>query len=249
VDATAPHEPQVRLDRGAGVPLHQQISRHIEALIRSGELPAGTRIEKEVAMAARLGVSRPTARQALQDLVDQGLLVRTRGVGTQVTPELIRRPVGLTSLFDDLATAGRDPGTRVLAHDVVPADAAVAHRLEVPEGTPVVAVQRLRTTDGEPLAILTNHLPAAIAPAREDLEVMGLYGALRAQGVQVRVARQSIGARLATAAEARMLDERPRSALLTMERVAVDAGGAVVEYGSHVYRASRYSFDTTLFAD
>jgi DNA-binding GntR family transcriptional regulator len=249
VNATGQHEPQVRLDRNAGVPLHQQISRHIEALIRSGELPAGTRIEKEVAMAARLGVSRPTARQALQDLVDRGLLVRTRGVGTQVTPELIRRPVGLTSLFDDLTTAGRDPRTQVLGYDVVPAEGTVAERLGLPEGTPVVAMQRLRTTDGEPLAILTNHLPAAIAPSREELEVMGLYGALRAKGVQVRVARQSIGARLATTAEARMLDERPRSALLTMERVTVDVSNTVVEFGSHVYRASRYSFDTTLFAD
>ena len=245
---TVHHEPQVGLDRRSGTPLHEQISRHIEALIRSGELPAGTGIETEVAMAARLGVSRPTARRALQDLVDRGLLIRTRGVGTEVAPELIRRPVELTSLYDDLTSAGRTPQTLVLDHAVVPATAVVARKLGVAEGEPVVSVRRLRTADGEPLAILTNFLPTAVAPAREELEAMGLYDALRAKGVLIRVAHQTIGARIATAAEARTLEERPRAALLTMERLALDAASTAVEYGTHVYRASRYSFDTTLFA-
>lgn len=242
------HQPDVRLDRSSGTPLHQQISSHIEALIRSGTLAAGTRIEKEVAMAARLGVARPTARRALQDLVDHGLLTRTRGVGTQVAPELIRRPMELTSLHDDLAAAGRDPRTEVLDHAVVPASALVAERLRIGEGVPVVAVRRLRCADGEPIAILTNYLPTRSAPSREDLETMGLYQALRAAGIQVRVARQTVGARLATTSEARMLHERPRAALLTMERRGLDITSTVVEYGSHIYRASRYTFDTTLTA-
>lgn len=242
------YEPAVRLDRAADAPLHEQISRHVEALIRSGELPPGTRVEKEVAMATRLGVSRPTARRALQDLVERGLLLRTRGVGTQVAPEVIRRPMELSSLYEDLASAGRRPRTVVLEHAVVPASAPVAQRLGIEEGTPVVSVRRLRTADGEPLAILTNHLPADLAPSREELEEMGLYGALRGRGVLLRVARQTIGARLATTAEARMLGERPRAALLTMERLGLDASNTVVEYGSHVYRGSRYSVDTTVFA-
>ena len=248
MDELVHHEPQVRLDRSGGATLHEQISRHIEGLIRSGELPPGARIEKEVAMAARLGVSRPTARRALQDLVDRGLLIRTRGVGTQVAPELIRRPMELTSLYDDLASAGRAPQTVVLDHAVVPASAVVAGKLGVPQDTPVVEVRRLRSADGEPLAILTNYLRTDVAPSAEELATMGLYNAMRAHGVQVRVARQTIGARLATTAEARVLEERPRAALLTMERLALDASNTVVEYGTHVYRASRYSFDTTLFA-
>lgn len=242
------HEPQVVLDRSSGTPLHQQVSRHIEELVRSGVLAPGTRIEKEVAMAARLGVSRPTARRALQDLVDRGLLLRTRGVGTQVAPEVIRRPVELTSLFDDLTAAGRTPVTQVLSRTRTTAGPALAELLGVPEGTPTVEIQRLRSADGEPLALLTNHLRADIAPPREELETVGLYDALRARGILVRVAQQRIGARLATAAEARVLDERPRAALLTMERRALDASNAVVEHGTHIYRASRYSFDTTLFA-
>ena len=241
-------EPRVELDRAGGVPLYRQISGTIAELITSGQLTAGTRIENEVAMAGRLGVSRPTARRALQDLVARGLVVRRRGVGTQVASELIRRPVALTSLHDDLAAAGRAPRTEVLTLETVAAEETLAARLGLEAGTALVRIERLRHADGEPLALLTNYLRPAVAPTAEQLAELGLYAALRSGGVQLRLARQTIGARLATAAEARLLGERPRAALLTMERIAFDGANQVVEFGSHVYRASRYSFDTTLVA-
>ena len=74
----------------------------------------------------------------------------------------------------------------------------------------------------------------------------GLYTLLRANSVTLRIARQSIGARAATAAEARALGETRGAPVLTMERVAFDDHGRVVEHGKHIYRASRYSFDLTL---
>lgn len=240
------HRPQVLLDRSSPVPLYHQMSSAIREMITSGDLPPGSRIENELAMAARLGVSRPTARQALQDLVDRGLLVRKRGVGTQVASDLIRRAVELTSLHEDLVAAGRSPRTDVLDYEPVAAGPAEAQRLRVADGAPIVVLRRLRYADGEPLAILTNSIRAEIAPSREDLEDQGLYESLRRRGILVRAAHQTIGARLASAAEARTLGERPRAALLTMERLAVDDADAVVEHGTHIYRASRYSFGTTL---
>ncbi|WP_235857037.1 GntR family transcriptional regulator [Occultella glacieicola] len=242
------HLPRVALDRSSPVPLYHQIAEAMKAMITSGDLPAGTRVENELAMAARLGVSRPTARRAFQDLVEQGLLIRRRGIGTQVASELIRRPVELTSLYDDLAAAGRTPRTEVLSLEAHPADHIIAERLGVEPGAEVVTIERLRFADDEPLALMTNHLRAEIAPTEAELAEVGLYAALRATGVQMRLARQTIGARLATAAEARVLDERPRAALLTMERIAFDDVNAVVEFGSHLYRGSRYTFDTTVVA-
>ena len=107
-------------------------------------------------------------------------------------------------------------------------------------------VRRLRLANGEPIAVMTNYLPVRIAPSRAELEADGLYDCLRGRGVKPRIANQRIGARSASAPEARMLDEAPRAALLTMERTAFDEAGAAVEFGQHIYRASRYSFDTTL---
>ncbi len=83
-------------------------------------------------------------------------------------------------------------------------------------------------------------------PSPEDCSGQGLYQYLRQQGVHLRVAHQRIGARLARAEEARLLDEPARAALLTMERTAYDDQGVAVEYGRHVYRASRYDFEATL---
>lgn len=238
----------IELDRSSPVPLYHQVSTAIEAHIQSGVLAPGDFLENEVALAARLGISRPTARQALQELVDKGRLVRKRGVGTRVAPERIRRTVELTSLLSDLESAGRKPSTRVLVYETIEMPADVAALLELPAGTPVVHLERLRLADGEPLAVLSNYLPQETAPTREELERLGLYEALRARGIRPAVARQRIGARTATAAEAKVLDEEPHSALLTMERTAYDDSGKVVEFGRHIYRASRYIFDTTLFA-
>jgi GntR family transcriptional regulator len=235
------------VDRNSPVPLYFQVAQHLEHLIESGELPAGTRLENEIDLADQLGLSRPTMRRAIGYLVDRGLLVRKRGVGTQVVHAKVRRPVELTSLYDDLAKTGRQPNTRILAFAVEPAADALALELGIPEGTDVYAFERLRYAEDEPLALMRNHVPADLLRLTpEDLEVHGLYNLLRANGVSLRIAKQSIGARAATAAEARSLAEAKGAPLLTMVRVAYDDHGRAVEHGDHLYRASRYTFDLTL---
>lgn len=239
---------RINIDRSSPVPLYHQMAKAIEKDIETGALAPGERLETEIALAERLRVSRPTARRALQELVDLGMLVRKRGVGTQVAPVRVRRRVDLTSLFDDLAVGGRTPTTTVLEYSVGPGTPEVSDKLEIPLGTEVVTVRRLRYADGEPLALMTNHIGLEIAPTYEELNNLGLYAALRGRGVDVHMAQQHIGARSATAAEARLLEEKPKTALLTMERTAYDAGGRAIEHGVHLYRASRYNFSTTLFA-
>ncbi|MHA6618177.1 GntR family transcriptional regulator [Pseudonocardia sp. DLS-67] len=242
-----PDRPQVLVDRASPVPLYFQVARQLEQAIESGTLPPGSRLDNEIALAGELGLSRPTMRQAIQYLVDKGLLVRKRGVGTHVARARVRRPVGLTSLFDDLTSSGQEPTTAVLSHTVEAASGVVATALEVPEGTPVIALERLRSTNGEPLAIMHNHLRADLVPLQPELlEQRGLYEVLREAGVALASASQSIGARRATAAEAKLLDETRGAPLLTMRRTAFDDRGLVVEFGDHLYRASRYSFEVAL---
>lgn len=238
----------IALDRSSPVPLYYQVAKAIDDAIEDGRLQPGEFLENELALAARVGISRPTARQALQDLVDRGRLVRKRGVGTQIAPAQVRRPVELTSLHDDLVKDGRRVATQILGHETVPASPEIAAVLAIAESADVTRIKRLRLADDEPLALLTNYLPIQLAPSAEELEADGLYNRLRARGAQPKVARQRIGARTATADEARILHEVPGAALLTMERTAYDESGQVIEFGQHIYRASRYMFDTTLFA-
>ncbi|MEV5410129.1 GntR family transcriptional regulator [Thermopolyspora sp. NPDC052614] len=235
------------LDRSSPVPLYFQVAEQISEAIRRGDLAPGSRLDNEIQLADRLGLSRPTVRQAIQYLVDKGLLVRKRGVGTQVVHGQVKRSVELTSLYDDLRRAGQEPATQVISFGTVGADEEVAGILAVPAGTEVLRLERLRLAGGEPLALLHNWLPLGLAPlTAESLEKRGLYELLRSAGVRMRVANQRIGARAAGTAEGRLLDERRGAPLLTMIRTTYDDQGRAVEHGSHVYRASHYSLEVTL---
>ena len=237
----------IRVDRKSPVPLYFQVAQHLEQLIESGELPMGTRLDNEAHLARQLGLSKPTMRRALEYLVGRGLLVRKRGIGTQVVHTKVTREVELTSLYDDLAKTGRDPSTAVVSFRTEPASDAMAATLGIAAGTPVYVFERLRYAAAEPLALMRNHVPEHLMRlSAADLEAQGLYNLFRVNGISMRIAKQSIGARAATAAEARALGERKGAPLLTMERSAYDEQGRAVEHGHHVYRASRYSFDLTL---
>ena len=249
---STPYSPQivagaVALDRTSPVPLYFQVATRLQQLIEEGQIPVGARLENEIDLADQLGVSRPTMRRAIQYLVERGMLVRKRGVGTQVMHPKLHRPIELTSLFDDLAKAGRRPRTVVISLEVLPATDTVASALGVPDGTEVTSVTRLRYAGDEPLALMYNAVPVdVLRPTVQDLEEHGLYPLLRNAGFAPRMATQVIGARAATAVEARKLGERRGAALLTMTRTAWDADGRPVEYGSHMYRASRYTFQFSL---
>ncbi|WAC56373.1 GntR family transcriptional regulator [Gordonia sp. SL306] len=236
----------VELDRSTPVPLYHQLAQAIEAAIVGGDLTPGDRLENELDMASRLKLSRPTIRQAIQELVDKGVVVRKRGVGTQVVQNPVHRSVELTSLYDDLTTAGMHPTTQLLEYRIGVPDDDLRTELGMAVGAEAVTVKRLRSAGGDPLALMTNHLPADICPPAGELEKSGLYKGLRGRGVHIRLARQRIGAKAADADEAALLGDEVGAPLLTMQRTAFDDAGRVVEVGRHAYRADRYFFETTV---
>ena len=235
------------LDRSGPIPLYFQVSQLIEKAILSGELPAGSRLENEVALGQRLGLSRPTVRRAIQEIVDKGLLVRRRGIGTQVVHGQVTRKVELTSLYDDLTNTHKVPSTHLLTLESQAADAKTAERLSVPEGSPTLHLRRVRLADDVPVAIMENWLPEEFIGIKpNDLVTHGFYQVLRSRGVTMRVARQRIGARKSTTEESALLEIDKNSALLTMDRTAFDNSGRAVEFGQHCYRPDLYSFEVTL---
>ena len=237
----------ITIDRTSPVPLYFQLAQHFEAAIRSGALKVGSRLDNEVQLAERLGLSRPTVRAAFQYLSNKGLVVRKRGAGTLVANERIDRDVELTSLYDDLAAAGRSPDTKVIRNEVTHASAAVAAALQLPEPAMVVSLERIRLADGEPIALMHNFLPTGLVHLSIDmLEQHGLYELLRASGIRLGSATQRMCAKNASAMEARILHENRGAALLTMERIAYDETGRPLEFAQHLYRASRYAFTTSL---
>jgi GntR family transcriptional regulator len=239
--------PDVPLDRSSPVPLYFQVAQHLEHLIESGELAIGTRLENEIDLAAALAVSRPTMRRAIEYLVDRGVLLRVRGRGTHVVGAKMRRPLETISLYDHLVSSGRKPRTEVLGFKVERASGALAHALGISEGAAIYTIDRLRYAGEEPLALMRNHVPVGVARLTpERLEESGLYAILRADRAGPRLVRTAIGARVASAAEARVLDEKPGATLLVARRTAYDDEGRAVDHGEHLYRPSRYVFELTL---
>lgn len=240
---------RVVLDRSSPIPLYFQVARQIEAAIECGDLRPGQRLDNEVDLADRHGLSRPTMRRAIEELVAVGLLVRKRGVGTQVVAGRRARQVELSSLFDDLTSSGQRPSTVVGSCASVPAGGEVATALGVPPGTAVLAVERLRLARGEPLALLHNWLPTDLGPLDADvLSRRGLYELLRSFGVHLRIGHQRIGACAASSPQARLLGVRRGAALVTMQRTTYDDTGRPVELGRHVYRADAYTVELTVVA-
>lgn len=238
----------VNLDRSGPVPLYYQIANRLREAIESGELAAGTRIENEQALVQQLGISRPTVRRAFQELVDEGLLVRQRGIGTQVVGGPPVRGVDVSSLYDDLKLSNRSPSTKVLLHEEIVPEESVSERLGLPSGTPLLRLRRLRYADGTPFALLDDHLhPDFLTITAEQLEANGLYQIMRSRGTTAKVTRQIVTARAATTEETKLFEmEAPRLPVLAVTRTVFDQSGRAIDVGTSSYRPDVYSLNMTL---
>ncbi len=247
-ETSTPRELDITLERNSPVPLYYQLAQSIEHAIITGELAPGDRLENELSLTSRLGLSRPTARQAIQELVKKGLLVRRRGVGTQVVRSQFSRDERLTSLHDDLVKAGKTPSTRLLEYAVGPIDPSVREAFDAGDiaDEDFLRIRRLRLADDVPLAVLTNYLPTRFAITEADLRKKGLYACLRSLGVNLKIAHQRITARMMSDDEALLLDEETPAACLTVDRIAYDDTGQFIEFGRHMYRAAHYTIQSSL---
>jgi GntR family transcriptional regulator len=238
----------VVVDRSSPVPLYHQVAEQLTAAIRTGLLRPGDPFENEVSLAARLGLSRPTVRRAIAELVGRGMLVRRRGVGTTVANQVIHRRDELSSLWDELARRGTPPSTEVLEIDRERVHPIAAAAMGLAEDTRLLYLKRRRLAGDTPAAIMQNYLPPHLADLDEsELRTRGLYAVLRARGVRPVIAHQVIGARRPTTQERRLLGLASGDPLLTMTRRAYDAEGSPVEFGDHCYRFDQYAFDVTVY--
>lgn len=233
------------VSRASPVPLYHQVAEHLRALIASGELDAGEHLPNEISLAETFALSRPTMRQALDELVRDGLITRRRGVGTVVTPQQFRRTAQLTSIYDDLLNAGRTPTTKTLSAAVEEGPHDVAATYGLGPDDRVVAIERLRSADGVPLVLMRNWLPIRYA-FLVSRDVDSLYQTMRERGDVPTTARKSISACAAATRHAGLLDVRRGSPLLRVRHVGFATDGRVLDVGDHLYRADEHAVEVVV---
>lgn len=239
----------VSLNPRSPVPLYHQAAQALEEAISDHRLRAASKLPNEVDLARQLGVSRPTMRAAIQELVNKGLVIRRRGVGTMVARAPVIRPIALTSLYEDLKKSGKTPKTEVLAFDTVRCPPEVETFYQIDVDTHVLTFDRLRLANSTPVALLHNVIQADLLEIKsEDLAHNGLYELFRRNGIRPHSATQKVGACKADANEAKLLNIKQGDPLLTAIRFTYDVNGRPIEYGSHRYPAESYTFETVLLA-
>jgi GntR family transcriptional regulator len=228
-------------------PKGEQLQEILEGVIAG--LPPGARLPAERTVAERYGVARATVTQAIDGLVARGLVYRVHGSGTFVAEPKFRQPLTLTSFTEDMRARGMTPGSVVLGQAIVPASEVVARHLALVPGSPVVHLERVRTADGEPMALERTHLPAQRLPGLEsaDLTDASLYELLeRRWGVRMADADQWASVVRLTAEDAALLQVAPDAPALLFQRVTRDQGATPVEYVRSLYRGDRYEVHTRL---
>jgi GntR family transcriptional regulator len=217
--------------------IEQSLRVRVDALDPDSPLPS------ESQLCVEFGVSRMTARAAVQRLVQDGLVYRVPGRGTFVAAARANRTAGhVLSFSDEIRRKGRVPTSRVIERRERKATEEEQRRLGVRD---VVVLRRLRLADGKPLALERAVFPAErVARVLEgDLETGSLFEALAASGLAPTSGRAAIAAEAATAEDARYLRVRKGAPLLVERRLIRDQRGDPLELTESRYVGSRYGID------
>lgn len=245
--APQPTQIDIELDRASPTPLYHQVARELERAISDGRLGRGDFLANELALAEQWQVSRITLRRSIQELVEAGLLVRRRGVGTQVVNDQLPQ-ARLVSLYEDLAERGLRPTTQVLRFETVVPDDRVNELLGQPPGSSALFVERCRFADGKRLAIMRNWLILDVAPdlSVDRLESDGLYRLLRAGGTWPHCVTRRVSARVAGEEEAGLLEVAVGDPILALESRMQDRSGRRVEVSEQIYDGNAYTMEMSI---
>jgi len=243
---------RLQIDKALPTPAYLQLKSKLINAIEGGDLPAGTALPSERELADRVGLSRMTVRRAFEELVSDKFVEQKQGSGTYVLGQRLEQTVDRVLGFtDEVKNLGHKPGSRLLSAETVCAELHVADALELSPNSHILKITRLRTADGEPLAIQTSHLVTGLLElSLERLKNLGsLYRTIEAQyGLSPQGARQTVSARMPTKSETGLLGMANNVPVLAQERLTFDAVGKPFEYVESAYRGDRYRMALDLSA-
>ncbi|MDA1477004.1 GntR family transcriptional regulator [Bacillus changyiensis] len=233
------------IKKDSHIPIYYQIETEIKKLVESANLKPGDLIPSEREFAETYGVSRMTVRQAVNNLVNEGILVRQRGKGTFIAkPKIEQTLEGLTSFSEDMKSRGMSPSTKMLGFQIMDCDQRMALKLKINEGTSVYEVKRIRLADGIPMAYEISYLPVGLLKGlTEEIMYASLYDYIE-NTLSLKIARatQTLEPSIAYKAESESLDIDEGTPVLLIERYSYLEDGRPFEYVKSIYRGDRYTF-------
>ncbi|MGV3488705.1 MAG: GntR family transcriptional regulator [Tuberibacillus sp.] len=240
------------IDKQSPVPIYYQIQSYIKDLVDTNRLRPGDTIPSERELTEKFQVSRMTVRQAIMNLVNDGVLYRQKGKGTFVSEVKIEQPLqGLTSFTEDMKKRGLVPGTRLLSFTIVPADEIVADRLQVQVHEPVYEIIRIRLADEQPISLESTYLSANLVKGlTDDIVMKSLYSYIEKNiSPSISYANQVIEASIAGKDEIEHLQLKKGSPILLIHRNTFLDNGQPLEWVKSAYRADRYKFVINMTRD
>lgn len=237
----------MEIDRNNPIPLYYQLKQILAKAIDSGELAPCQPIPTERELQEKYQLSRTTVRQAINELVAEGLLYRQRGKGTFVSKPKLRhgpqRPFGLSGY---MRAQGLKPGWKLLGMDTVAPPNKVAEQLNLAEGEKALMIERLRLADGEIVGVHIAYVPVSLGLEFTETELIEGDSSLSyldgKEGLSFSETHRIIQAVAATAREARLLRTRKGAPLLLVQRTTISAEGKPVEYLHALYRGDRFEY-------
>ena len=225
------------------------IADHLRDLVAESE--PGDVLPSDAELCRDFDVSRMTARQAVQLLVNEDLVERSRGKGTFVASRRVPRALGSPLSFtESMRQRGLKASSRAIDSRVTPANGDEARALGIETGEAVYVIERVRFADGVPMAIERAALPTGVAAmVNTDLTSGSLHESFQEVGLDPAKAHADVSARLATEWEQEQLDMTPVSVVLAEERTIFDQDDRPLEHTVTLYAADRYSFSAILLPD
>lgn len=244
-------EQSLTIDRTSPVPYYAQVKGALRERIEHNDYKPGEQLPGEPELCMMFDVSRTVIRQALADLLHDGLIIKKKGKGTFVAePKITERLVQeLTGFYQDMASRGSPPFSQVLKQISVPADSKVAGFLKLQPGTPVIEIERLRFVADEPIVLVTTYLPTALCPALLDVNLIhqSLYAVLEKDfGLVIARGHRTLEAVPANPYEAELLRVEKQAPLMLLESVSYLSNGTPIEYYHALHRGDRSRFEAEL---
>jgi GntR family transcriptional regulator len=225
------------------------IATHLRAMVARSE--PGDLLPSDAQLCEEFGVSRMTARQGVQVLVNEDLVDRRRGKGTFVAPRMVPRSLGSPLSFtENMRRRGLTASSRTIESGVARADERDACLFGIEVDDSVYVIERVRLADDIPMAIERAVLPPSVAESIDTSLTSGsLHDAFESVGLFPSKAHADVSARLATELEQEQLDMLPVSVVLVEERTIFDQANLPLEHTVTLYAANRYSFSAVLVPD